>query len=89
MVKKYHLIIGDHMEKKIERGSEEWQFFQDYYNFRQKFYEPEITEEWFEKLSKEADKMSKKYENTSIKEYVKSMILAHLEDIDRRYKREK
>ena len=25
--------------KKFEKGSEEWQFFNDYYRFRQKFYE--------------------------------------------------
>lgn len=25
--------------KKFEKGSEEWQFFNDYYKFRQQFYE--------------------------------------------------
>ena len=36
--------------KKLEKGSEEWQFFKDYYEFRQKYYEADNSEEWFEKL---------------------------------------
>ena len=38
--------------KKLEKGSEEWQFFKDYYEFRQKYYEADNSEEWFEKLAK-------------------------------------
>lgn len=34
--------------KKFEKGSEEWQFFNDYYKFRQQFYEADNEDEWFQ-----------------------------------------
>ena len=45
--------------KKLEKGSEEWQFFKDYYEFRQKYYEADNSEEWFEKLIHAADQLCK------------------------------
>lgn len=37
------------MQKRLEKGSDEWLFFQDYYKFRQQYYEADNNEEWFEK----------------------------------------
>lgn len=70
--------------KKLEKGSEEWQFFKDYYEFRQKYYEADNSEEWFEKLIHAADQFYEKYKNVSFAEYVKQLILAHISDVDRR-----
>lgn len=73
-------------EKKFEKGSEEWQFFQDYWKFRQKYYEADNEDEWFETLHREADKFYKKYKETLLKEYAKELILTHMSDVDRRYR---
>ncbi len=70
--------------KKIEKGSEEWQFFQDYYGFRQKYYEADSEDEWFEKLTKEVDRIFNKYKGTEIEIFVKNLLMAHVDDVDRR-----
>lgn len=73
-------------EKKLEKGSDEWMFFQEYWKFRQKYYEADDEEKWFENLQKEVDVIFKKYKDTSIKEYVKELLVAHMNDVDRRYR---
>ena len=74
------------MEKKFEKGSENWQFFQDYYRFRQKYFEADNDTEFFEKMVLAATELRKKYENMEISEYVNQMIIAHMDDVDRRYR---
>ena len=75
------------MEKKIKKGSEEWQFFQDYYGFRQKYYEAE-GDEWWQNAIRASNELYKKYENTSISEFAKNLIAKHMEDVDRRARKE-
>ena len=58
------------MQKRLEKGSDEWLFFQDYYKF--------------EKLIQSADRLYKKYKNVPFSEYAKQLILAHINDVDRR-----
>ena len=70
--------------KKFEKGSEEWQFFNDYYKFRQQFYEADNEDAFFEELAKQANKLYEKYKKTEIAEYAKRLIMAHLDDVDRR-----
>ena len=72
------------MQKRLEKGSDEWLFFQDYYKFRQQYYEADNNEEWFEKLIQSADRLYKKYKNVSFAEYANQLILAHISDVDRR-----
>lgn len=72
------------MQKRLEKGSDEWLFFQDYYKFRQQYYEADNNEEWFEKLIQSADRLYKKYKNVPFAEYAKQLILAHISDVDRR-----
>lgn len=71
--------------KKFEKGSEEWQFFNDYYKFRQQFYEADNNEEWFQGMVKAGDELISKYANTSIAKYVQSLVLGHLEDVELRW----
>lgn len=75
--------------KKLEKGSADWQFFQDFWKFRQEYYEPEEKDEWFDELIKVAELLRKKYENTEVKVLAKDLIVAHLEDVDRRSRNEK
>lgn len=71
------------MQKRIEKGSEEYQFFQDYWKFRQQYYQAE-GDSWWEDTIRAANMLYKKYEKTAIAEYAKTMISAHMEDVDRR-----
>lgn len=76
------------MEKKFEKGSEEWQFFQDFYRFRQKWYEADNDDTWFTEMMEVGEKLIEKYANTSILEFVRSMVLDHFADVERRWKLE-
>lgn len=72
-------------EKKIEKGSEEWQFFQEIWAFRQKYYYPEINDSWFEKLMEEGNKLIQKYRNTEFEIFAKCVIFGHYEDVQIRF----
>ena len=72
--------------KKFEKGSEEWQFFNDYYKFLQQFYEADNEEEWFQKLMESGEELIKKYAQTNISKYVQSLVFSHFEDGERRWK---
>ena len=71
--------------KKFEKGSEEWQLFNDYYKFRQQFYEADNNEEWFQGMVNAGDELISKYANTSIAKYAQSLVLSHLEDVELRW----
>lgn len=72
--------------KKFEKGSEEWQFFNDYYKFRQQFYEADNEEEWFQKLMKSGETLIEKYSKTNISKFAQSLVFSHFEDVERRWK---
>lgn len=75
--------------KKFEKGSEEWQFFVDYYKFRQQFYEADNGEKWFEEMMRAGELLIEKYSQTNISKYVQSLVFSHFEDVERRYKANK
>jgi hypothetical protein len=72
--------------KKFEKGSEEWQFFNDYYKFRQQFYEADNEDEWFQGMMEAGEVLIKKYARTNISKYVQSLVFSHFEDVERRWK---
>lgn len=72
--------------KKLEKGSDEWHFFQDFWKYRQQYYEPEDSDKWFDEVINESDKLLNKYKDTGFKEFAKQLITAHVEDLDRRCK---
>ena len=75
------------MQKKFEKGSDEWQFFMDYYQFRQKYYEADNDTEWFKEMMDKGELLIEKYENTPICDYVRSLVLDHFADVEMRLKR--
>jgi hypothetical protein len=70
-------------EVKFGKETKEWGMFVDYWQFVQKYYIPEPQDEWWEELISEADKLARKYGNT---QYIRDLVLAHIHDVERRYK---
>ena len=68
------------MEKKFNKDSWQWKFFQEYWKFVQKYYIPEATDEWWEDVIAKADELYKKYPD----DFAKKMVRTFLEDIDSR-----
>ena len=73
--------------KKFEKGSEEWQFFNDYYKFRQQYYEADNGEKWFEEMVRVGEKIIEKYHNTEIAKFVQNLVFSHFEDVEMRWKK--
>ena len=70
-------------EVTFNKNSKEWGMFVDYWQFVQKYYIPEPQDKWWEELISEADKLARKYGNT---QYIRDLVLAHIHDVERRYK---
>ena len=73
--------------KKFEKGSEEWQFFNDYYKLRQQYYEADNEEQWFEEMVRVGEEIIEKYHNTEIAKFVQSLVFSHFEDVEMRWKK--
>ena len=73
--------------KKFEKGSEEWQFFNDYYKFRQQYYEADNGEKGFEEMVRVGEEIIEKYHNTEIAKFVQSLVFSHFEDVEMRWKK--
>ena len=70
-------------EVKFGKETKEWGMFVDYWQFVQKYYIPEPQDKWWKELISEADKLARKYGNT---QYIRDLVLAHIHDVERRYK---
>lgn len=70
----------------MERGSEEWTFFEEYWKFRKKYHDAENTEEWFTEMMSVGEKIMEKYQNTDFSQYAKRLVFDHFEDVENRYK---
>lgn len=70
--------------KKFEKGSEEWQFFMDYYQFRQKYYYADNCDEWYQEMMQAGESIIDKYSGMEFSEYAKELIFDHFADVERR-----
>lgn len=62
----------------------ESRFMTDFWALRKKYYTPEDQDEFWIALEKDADDLYRKYKKN---EYVKKMILALVDDIEKRYRK--
>lgn len=63
---------------KIEKGSEEWQVFMDYWQFIQKYYSPDNTDSWWDEVVKAGESLINKYKGMEIEERARQLVLSHL-----------
>ena len=73
--------------KKFEKGSEEWQFFQEFWKFRQQYYEADNEDDWFVCMMNDGEKIIEKYKNTEFSKFVQSLVFIHFEDVEMRWKK--
>ena len=84
-MKNHHLESGSIAEKKLEKGSAEWQFFQDFWRFRQKYHDPDgESNEWFVELARVGEDLINKYKDTDFSYFAQQMVFAHMGDIEYR-----
>lgn len=72
-------------ENKLEKGSAEWQFFQDFWRFRQKYHDPDGEQnEWFVELARVGEDLINKYKDTDFSYFAQQMVFAHFGDVEER-----
>lgn len=71
-------------EKKFEKGSEEWEFFQDLWKFRQKYYTPDNDDAWVVEMMRHGETIIEKYKNTNFSNFAQGLIFECFTDIDRK-----
>lgn len=59
--------------KKIVKGSEEWQMFQDFWRLCQDIWEPEDADEYWQYVISETDKFYQKYHTPYALEFAKGI----------------
>lgn len=68
----------DVMEKRFEKGSEEWQFFMDYWRFCQKYYIAETGDTWLQEAIDAGSDLAKKYKGLPCHKFAIFMVMGHL-----------
>ena len=76
-------------EKKLDKGTPEWQFFQDFWKFRQKYYSPDNNEEWIVEMMHAGESIIEKYKNTDFAKFAQGLIFEHFADIELRIRKGK
>ena len=71
------------MQRKFEKGSEEWQMFTDFWKLCQEIWEPEHPDEYWLEARKKIDDFREKYKTISLSS---KLAMAILKDIDERYR---
>ena len=65
--------------KKFEKGSEEFNFFGEFFKFVQKYYVPENTDTYWTGLADDSQALSQKYKG----EFYVAMILAFVDYVEK------
>ena len=50
--------------KKLEKGSEEWMFFMDFWKFHQDYYSADNCDDWYVEMMNAGEKLIEKYSKT-------------------------
>lgn len=66
------------MRKKIEKGTEEFVMFSDFYKLIQDYYAAEPSDEFFEEVKNKVDEFHKKYENIPLSKHLAIALLDNL-----------
>lgn len=77
-------LLVKNMERSL-KGTEEFKFFQDFWNFHQKFYELNSDKECTEAV-KMADMIIDRYKNEDFSRFCQSIMLTTLEELDRKWR---
>lgn len=74
----------------FEKGSEQWQFITDFWIFRKKWGNAaaEDPETWFDNMVAAGHELINKYKGTSVEQFAGDVVVAHWNDVDRRYLQE-
>ena len=68
-------LRGSVMKAKLNKGTNEFQFFADFYNYLSDHYIPENTEEYYDSMIHKADELLDKYKQCDFFPLAKGLLL--------------
>ena len=74
------------MQKHFEKGTENYELFNDFWKLRQQYYEADNGDDWFVELMNAGEKIIEKYKDTELSKLARNLIFAHFEDVEDRWK---
>ena len=74
------------MQKKFGKGTENYELFNDFWQLRQNYYEPDKDGPWFEELREAGEQIIAKFKGTSLEKLARNLVFAHFEDVELRWK---
>ena len=77
------------MQKKFGKGTENYELFNDFWQLRQMYYEPDNDGPWFEELREAGEKIITKFKGTDLEKLARNLVFAHFEDVELRWKKER
>lgn len=69
----------------IKKDSTQAKFFAEFLLFRQKYYNGESDESFWEEVKNEAKKITDKYEDEDFGDFARMIVLDHLADVQNRF----
>ena len=73
---------------KIEKGSEEWMFFMDFWKFHQDYYRADNCDDWYVEMMNAGEKLIEKYSKTEFSDFARCLIFEHFAEVERKARNE-
>ena len=74
--------------KKLEKGSEEWMFFMDFWKFHQDYYRADNCDDWYVEMMNAGEKLIEKYSKTEFSDFARSLVFEHFAEVERKARNE-
>ena len=74
--------------KKLEKGSEEWMFFMDFWKFHQDYYKADNCDDWYVEMMNAGEKLIEKYSKTEFSDFARALIFEHFAEVERKARNE-
>ena len=74
--------------KKLEKGSEEWMFFMDFWKFHQDYYRADNYDDWYVEMMNAGEKLIEKYSKTEFSDFARGLVLEHFAEVERKARNE-
>ena len=73
---------------KIEKGSEEWMFFMDFWKFHQDYYKADNCDDWYVEMMDAGEKLIVKYSKTEFSDFARGLVFEHFAEVERKARNE-
>lgn len=73
---------------KIEKGSEEWMFFMDFWKFHQDYYKADNCDDWYIRMMDAGEKLIEKYSKTEFSDFARGLVFEHFAEVERKARNE-